>query len=113
MMPQLILMRHVWRHLRSSTRFITTPIITILNWNEPFEIMCDVSDFAIGVVLEQRHDKKFKAIYYASRTLNEAQENYTTTEKEMLAIVFSYDKFKPYIIGSKSSFTLIKQLFSI
>ena len=42
----------------------------------------------------------FKAIYYASKTFNEAWENYSTTEKEMLAIVFSCDKFRPYILGS-------------
>ena len=63
--------------------------------------MCDASDFAIGAVLGQNRDKLFKAIYYASRTLNEAQLNYTTTEKEMLAVVFACDKFWPYLIGTK------------
>ena len=42
----------------------------------------------------------FRAIYYANKTFNEAQENYSTTEKEMLAIVFSCEKFRPYILGS-------------
>ena len=55
--------------------------------------MYNARDFSIGVVLGQRHNKVFKAIYYASRTLNEAQDNYTTTEKEMLVVVFSCDKF--------------------
>ena len=54
----------------------------------------------MGVVLGQRKDKIFRAIYYASRTFNEAQENYSTTEKEMLAIVFACEKFRPYILGS-------------
>ena len=62
--------------------------------------MCDASDFAIGAVLGQRKEKIFRAIYYASRTFNEAQENYSTTEKEMLAIVFACEKFRPYILGS-------------
>ena len=71
-----------------------------LNWNKEFEIMCDVSDYAMGAVLGQKADNKFKAIYYASKTFNEAKENYLTTEKEMLAMVFACEKFKPYILGS-------------
>ena len=67
-------------------------------WNKEFEIMCDASDYAMGAVLGQRTKKIFKAIYYARKTFNEAQENYSTTEKEMLAIVFSCEKFKPYIL---------------
>ena len=62
--------------------------------------MCDASDFAMGAVLGQTKERIFRAIYYASRTFNEAQENYSTTEKEMLAIVFAYEKFRPYILGS-------------
>ena len=62
--------------------------------------MCDASDFAMGAVLGQRKEKIFRAIYYASRTFNVAQENYSTTEKEMLAIVFACEKFRPYILGS-------------
>ena len=42
----------------------------------------------------------FRAIYYASKTFNEAQENYSTTKKEMLAMVFACEKFRPYILGS-------------
>ncbi|WJZ87566.1 hypothetical protein VitviT2T_006936 [Vitis vinifera] len=62
--------------------------------------MCDASDFAIGVVLGQREDGKPYVIYYASKTLNEAQRNYTTTEKELLAVVFALDKFRAYLVGS-------------
>ena len=62
--------------------------------------MCDASDFTMGAVLGQKAEKLFKAIYYASKTFNEGQENYSTTEKEMLAIVFSCEKFRPYILGS-------------
>ncbi|GKE63424.1 reverse transcriptase domain-containing protein [Tanacetum coccineum] len=70
------------------------PIIISPDWNMPFELMCDASDFAVGAVLRQRIDGKFKPIYYASKTLNNAQEHYTTTEKELLAVVFSFDKFR-------------------
>ena len=62
--------------------------------------MCDVSDIAMGAVLGQRIEKIFKAIYYDNKTFDEAQENYSTTEKEMLAMVFSCEKFRPYILGS-------------
>ncbi|GKC62647.1 reverse transcriptase domain-containing protein [Tanacetum coccineum] len=72
------------------------------DWNVSFELMCDASDFAVGVVLGQRIDVKFKLIYYASKTLTNAQEHYTTTEKELLAVVFSFDKFRPYLILSKT-----------
>ena len=63
--------------------------------------MCDTSDFSIGAVLGQRHEKIFCVIYYASRTFNEAQENYTTFEKELLEVFYSCDKFGSHIIGSK------------
>ena len=79
------------------------PIIIALNWNLPFEIMCDVSDFALGVVLCKRFDKHFRPIYYASKTSNLAQENYTTNEKELLAVVYAFDKFHPYLIWSKTT----------
>ena len=71
------------------------------DWNLPFEIMCEASDFSIRAVLEQRHKRIFCAIYYANHTLNKAQENYTTAEKEMLGVVYSCHKFRSYIIGSK------------
>ena len=70
------------------------------DWNREFEIMCDASDFAMGAVLGQKDEKVFMAIYYASKIFNEAQEDYSITEKEMLAIVFACEKFRPYILGS-------------
>ncbi|GJS80912.1 reverse transcriptase domain-containing protein [Tanacetum coccineum] len=79
-----------------------TPIIISPDWNVPFELMCDASDFAVGSVLGQRIDGKFKPVYYARKTLNNAQEHYTTTEKELLVVVLSFDKFRPYLIISKT-----------
>ena len=79
---------------------VSPPIMRSPNWDLPFEIMCDASDYAIGVVLGQREDKKAFVIYYASKTLDSAQANYTTTEKEFLAVVFALEKFRSYIVGS-------------
>jgi hypothetical protein len=79
----------------------TAPIIQPPDWNLPFEIMCDASDFAIGAFLGQRVDKKLNVIHYASKTFDAAQKNYATTEKEFLAVVFACDKFRPYIVDLK------------
>nr|GEY78842.1 reverse transcriptase domain-containing protein [Tanacetum cinerariifolium] len=70
--------------------------------DQPFELMCDASDFAVGAVLGQRIEKHFRPIHYASKTMNEAESNYTTTEKEMLAIVYAFEKFRSYLIMNKS-----------
>nr|GEW05468.1 reverse transcriptase domain-containing protein [Tanacetum cinerariifolium] len=78
------------------------PILIAPNWDLPFELMCDASDFAVGAVLGQRHEKHFKPIHYASKTMNDAESNYTTTEKEMLAVVYSFEKFRSYLIMNKS-----------
>ncbi|XP_057785955.1 uncharacterized protein LOC131003487 [Salvia miltiorrhiza] len=83
------------------SRLTSAPIIQPPIWGEPFEIMCDASDFAVGAVLGQKVGKESHVIYYASKTLNPAQCNYTTTEKELLAIVFACEKFRSYLIGSK------------
>ncbi|CAN6586228.1 unnamed protein product [Malus baccata var. baccata] len=79
----------------------SAPIIRPPDWNIPFELMCDASDYALGAVLGQRKDKQPHVIYYASRTLNDTQLNYSTTEKELLAVVFALDKFRSYLLGTK------------
>ena len=71
------------------------------DWDFPFELMCDASNYALGAILGQRKNKQFQHIYYASRTLNETQQNYTTTEKELLAVVFAFEKFCSYLLLSK------------
>ena len=86
---------------RLKKELTSAPIITAPDWNLPFELMCDASDYAVGAVLGQRKDKKLHVIYYASKVLNEAQINYATTEKELLAVVFAFDKFRSYLVGSK------------
>jgi hypothetical protein len=76
------------------TILTSTPVIQPLSWGAPFEIMCDASDYVVGAILEQCIDKLPHVIYYASQTLNDAQLNYSTTEKELLAVVFAFDKFR-------------------
>nr|GEU87462.1 reverse transcriptase domain-containing protein [Tanacetum cinerariifolium] len=78
------------------------PILIALDWDMPFELMCDASDFAIGTVLGQRQDKHFRPIHYASKTMTEEESKYTTTEKEMLAVVYAFEKFRFYLILNKS-----------
>ncbi|GJZ65587.1 reverse transcriptase domain-containing protein [Tanacetum coccineum] len=78
------------------------PILIAPDWDLPFELMCDASDFAIGAVLGQRHERHFRPIHYASKTMTEAESHYTTTEKEMLAVVYAFEKFRSYLILNKS-----------
>ncbi|KAG7529619.1 Ribonuclease H-like superfamily [Arabidopsis suecica] len=80
---------------------ISAPIVQPPDWDLPFEVMCDASDFAVGAVLKQRKDKKLHSIYYASRTLEDVQRYYATSEKELLAVVFAFEKFRSYLVGSK------------
>ena len=80
-----------WEELK--TLLTTAPIVRPPDWKLPFELMCDASDYAVGAVLGQRVDRLPYVIYYASKTLNDAQLNYSTTEKELLAVVFALDKF--------------------
>jgi hypothetical protein len=80
---------------------VSAPIIQRPDWSQPFEIMCDASDYAVGAVLGQRKKGRVHAVYYASKTLSGAQLNYATTEKELLAVVFAFEKFRSYIVNSK------------
>nr|GEX36925.1 reverse transcriptase domain-containing protein [Tanacetum cinerariifolium] len=78
------------------------PILIAPDWDMPFDLMCDASDFSIGAVLGQRQDKHFRPIHYASKTITEAESNYTITENEMLAVVYAFEKFRSYLIMNKS-----------
>nr|GEU85496.1 reverse transcriptase domain-containing protein [Tanacetum cinerariifolium] len=68
------------------------PILIASDWDMPFELMCDASDFAIGAVLGQCQDKHFRPIHYANKTMTEAESNYTIMEREMLAMVCVSDQ---------------------
>nr|GEZ04934.1 reverse transcriptase domain-containing protein [Tanacetum cinerariifolium] len=83
-------------------KLVEAPILIAPDWDMPFELMCDDRDFAIGAVLGKRQDKHFRPIHYASKTVTEEESNYTTTEKEMLAMVYAFEKFWSYLIMNKS-----------
>nr|GEZ51141.1 reverse transcriptase domain-containing protein [Tanacetum cinerariifolium] len=78
------------------------PILISPDWDMPFELMCDASNFVIDAVLGQRQEKHFRPIHYASINMTEAESNYTITKKEMLAVVYAFEKFQSYLIMKKS-----------
>jgi len=82
-------------------KLTTAPITDAPDWSLNFELMCDASDYVVGVVLGQRKGKLFYVIDYASKVLNDTQSNYITTEKELLAIVYAFEKFRAYLVGSR------------
>ncbi|GJS13830.1 putative nucleotidyltransferase, ribonuclease H [Tanacetum coccineum] len=83
-------------------KLTNAPIMVSPDWSQPFELMCDASDFVVGAVHGQQEGKHFRPIHFASKTLNNAQKNYTVTEKELLAVVFVIDKFRSYLVLSKT-----------
>nr|GFD42885.1 reverse transcriptase domain-containing protein [Tanacetum cinerariifolium] len=92
------------------------PILNAPNWDQPFELMYDASDYAVGPVLGQRVEKHFRPIHYARKTMNQAEMNYTTTKKEMLAVVYAFKKFCSYLIMNRIIFytdhSALKYLFT-
>ena len=80
---------------------VSTSIIISPDWNSPFEVMCETSGVALGVVFAQRKNKILHPIYYASKTLNESLKNYTVIEQEFCAVVFAFEKFCSYFLGTR------------
>nr|GEW16969.1 hypothetical protein [Tanacetum cinerariifolium] len=93
---------HVEAFQTLKRKLTEAPILIAPDWDLPFELMSDASDFAIGAVLGKRQEKHFRPIHYACKTMTEAKSNYTTTEKEMLAVVYAFEKFRSYLIMNKS-----------
>nr|GFA47357.1 reverse transcriptase domain-containing protein [Tanacetum cinerariifolium] len=90
------------RLTRPKSMSLLNYLIPRLSKDLPFELMCDTSDFSIGAALGQRHEKHFKPIHYASKMMNDAESNYVTIEKEMLPVVYAFEKFRSYLIMNKS-----------
>ncbi|GJU86616.1 reverse transcriptase domain-containing protein [Tanacetum coccineum] len=83
--------------LLKEKKLTEAPILVAPDWDLPFKIMCDASDYAVGVLLGH-----FQPIHYASKTMKDAQAHYTTMEKELLAVVYAFEKFQPYLVFSKT-----------
>lgn len=82
-------------------KIIFTPIIISPDYSAPFEVMCDASGATLGAMLGRKRNKLFHPIYYASKNLNGAQHNYTFTEQELLTLVYAFEKFRAYSLGTK------------
>nr|GEW26087.1 DNA-directed DNA polymerase [Tanacetum cinerariifolium] len=88
--------------LTLTKKLTEAPILVAPDWDLPFELMCDASDFSISAVLGKRKTKHFQPIHYASKTMTDAQAHYTMMEKELLVVVYAFEKFWPYLVLSKS-----------
>ncbi|XP_049381276.1 uncharacterized protein LOC125845790 [Solanum stenotomum] len=82
-------------------KLISAPVIIGPYWDKPFEVMCDASGTALGVMLGYKCNKMFHPIYYASKSLNGAQRYYIVTEHELLAVVYAFEKFRAYLLGTR------------
>ncbi|MCO5549982.1 hypothetical protein L7F22_003459 [Adiantum nelumboides] len=84
---------------------IKAPILKAPNWSKIFHVHVDASAFAIGCILAQPGDRNMDfPIYYASRQLNSAEKNYTTTEREGLGMIYAVKKFRHYLLANKFTF---------
>ncbi|KMQ83357.1 enzymatic polyprotein endonuclease reverse [Lasius niger] len=82
-------------------KLMTAPVLKYPDFSEEFNVTTDASDYAIGAVLSQGPVGNDRPVAYASRILSRAEQNYNTTEKELLAIIWAVKHFRPYIYGTK------------
>lgn len=86
---------------RCKNLLINEPILQYSDFEKSFNLTTDALNFAIGAILFQGEVGRDLPVAYASRTLNSAEQNYSTIEKELLAIVWATEYFRPYQYGRK------------
>lgn len=90
---------------------VSSPVMCCPDFDKPFVIQTDASDFGLGAVLTQDLVDGEKVISYISRSLSPSERKFSTVEKECLAVVWAINKFRPYVEGTK--FTVITDHFSL
>ena len=82
-------------------RLTTTPVLTYPRFDSPFLVDTDASNHGLGAVLSQVENGKERVVVYASRVLSKAERNYCATRKELLAVVYAVEQFRPYLYGQQ------------
>lgn len=90
---------------------VSSPVLSCPDFNKPFTIACDASNVGVGAVLSQDADEGEVVVAYGSRTLSRQEQNYSTTERECLAVIWAVERFRPYIEGTK--FKIITDHYSL
>ena len=82
------------------SHLVSSPVLALPDWSQPFLLDTDASDTGIGAVLSQVQKGKECVIAYASRTLTKSERNYCVTRRELLAVVTFLQHFRPYLLGT-------------
>lgn len=97
--------------MRIKECLVSAPVLACPNFELPFTIQTDASDYGLGAILSQEQDGAEKVICYLSRSLTKAERKYSTTEKECMAVLYAIEKLRPYVEGTK--FTVVTDHYSL
>src|SRR3954469_8892804 len=79
----------------------TAPVLAMPKDEEPFMIECNASEGALGAILSQKQEDKWRPVAFLSKMLNLTERNYEIYDKELLVIITAFDKWQQYLIGTK------------